>query len=101
MALAEQLDAWKPKRWGAAHGATDVEWGNKGHNGFMTDDDPAREQQLRELAEKLQFTVAKKGSLFTLERTADVSAPVRHEGLTLSDAEEVLNTWKLRGPHGG
>ena len=26
---------------------------------------------------------------------------VRHESLTLDEAEEVLNTWKLRGFHGG
>jgi len=27
--------------------------------------------------------------------------PVRHEGLTLDEVEEILNTWKLHGLHGG
>jgi hypothetical protein len=30
-----------------------------------------------------------------------VSQPVRHDNLTLEEVEETLNTWKLRGPHGG
>lgn len=60
-----------------------------------------RETDLRELAEKLLFRVDKAGGHFTLVRTADVSRPVRHEGLTMSQAEEVLRTWKLRGLGGG
>jgi hypothetical protein len=36
---------------------------------------------------------------FSLYREADVSQPVRHDGLTLDEAEEILNTWKLRGFH--
>jgi hypothetical protein len=60
-----------------------------------------REQHLRHLAEQLLFEVEEKGGRYTLTRTADVSKPVRHEGLMLEQAEEVLNTWKLRGDHGG
>jgi hypothetical protein len=26
---------------------------------------------------------------------------VRHDGLSLDEVEDILNTWKLRGPHGG
>jgi hypothetical protein len=64
--------------------------------------DPAnREKALRHLADQLLFSVEKQGDRFTLTRTADVSRPVRHAGLTLEDAEELLNTWKLRGAHGG
>jgi hypothetical protein len=63
-----------------------------------TDD---REAALRLLAEQLLFTVEKQGDRFTLTRTADVSRPVRHAGLTLDQAEELLKTWKLRGAHGG
>jgi hypothetical protein len=37
----------------------------------------------------------------TAFRDLDVEKPVRREGLTLDEVEEVLNTWKLRGPHGG
>jgi hypothetical protein len=60
-----------------------------------------REQQLRHLADMLFFAVEKQAGRFMLTRTADVSKPVRREGLTLEQAEEFLNTWKLRGPHGG
>jgi hypothetical protein len=63
--------------------------------------DSDREKRLRELASKLFFTLSKKGSRFRLCREADVSQPVRHEGLTLDEVEETLNTWKLRGFHGG
>jgi hypothetical protein len=60
-----------------------------------------REAHLRALADKLEFRVEKVGSRFTLTRTADVSEPVRHEALTMEQAEELLDTWKLRGLHGG
>ncbi len=60
-----------------------------------------RERHVRTLADKLLFTVEKSGDRFTLSRTADVSRPVRHERLTLSEAEELLGTWKLRGLQGG
>lgn len=56
-----------------------------------------REANLRKLAEKLQFAVEKNGRRFTLTRTADVSEPVSEKGLTLAEAEEILQTWKLRG----
>ena len=60
-----------------------------------------REQHLRRLADMLFFNVEKQGERFTLTRTRDVSKPVKAEGLTLQQAEEFLNTWKLRGAHGG
>jgi len=60
-----------------------------------------REAHLRALADKLLFTVEKAGDRFSLSRTADVSRPVRREGLTLEQAEELLGTWKLRGLQGG
>ena len=60
-----------------------------------------REVHLRALAERLEFTVGKDGDRFTLTRTTDVSRPVREEALTLGQAEDLLNEWKLRGPHGG
>ena len=56
-----------------------------------------REANLRKLAERLQFAVEKNGRRFTLARTADVSEPVSEKGLTLAEAEEILQTWKLRG----
>jgi hypothetical protein len=64
-------------------------------------DTSEREQHLRALADKLLFTVEKSGAHFTLSRTIDVPDPVRGEGLTLEQAEELLTTWKLRGLQGG
>ena len=63
--------------------------------------DPISEANLRGLAARLQFTVEQRGDRFTLTRTADVSQPVVAEGLTLSEAEELLERWKLRGLGGG
>jgi hypothetical protein len=60
-----------------------------------------REQHLQALADKLLFTVEKSGARFTLLRTADVPRPVRREGMSLEQAEELLATWKLRGLQGG
>jgi hypothetical protein len=60
-----------------------------------------REAEMRELAEKLEFKVDKTGPGFTLTRTIDLSRPERAENLTLSQAEELLATWKLRGLGGG
>ena len=60
-----------------------------------------REAHLGKLAGQLLFTVKKKGERFTLTRTADVEQEVRKEDLTLAEAEAFLETWKLRGPHGG
>jgi hypothetical protein len=61
--------------------------------------DSSSEAYLRRLAERLQFKVEQHGDRFTL--TADVSRPVVEEGLTLSQAEELLGRWKLRGLGGG
>ncbi len=60
-----------------------------------------REAHLQELADKLEFHLERNGAMFTLTRTADVSRPVRHEGLSIEQAEELLSTWKLRGLQGG
>jgi hypothetical protein len=56
-----------------------------------------REALMRTLASRLEFAVEKVGVRFTLLRTADVVPPVREERLTLNQAEELLQTWKLRG----
>jgi hypothetical protein len=60
-----------------------------------------REQHLFELAGKLMFDVKKDGERFSLRRTADTDQPVHQDGLSIEEAEEVLNIWKLRGFHGG
>lgn len=60
-----------------------------------------RETHLRMLAGQLFFVVEKTGQRFTLKRTTDVSKPVSEQGLTLTEAEQLLQRWKLRGFHGG
>ena len=60
-----------------------------------------REQTMRALAEELQFRVEKSGDRFALTRTAELSRPEREENLTLAEAEDLLETWKLRGLGGG
>lgn len=64
-------------------------------------DQQDRERAMQALAGQLLFHVEKHGSRYSLCRDVDVSAPVRRDGLTLEEAEELLNTWKLRGFHGG
>jgi hypothetical protein len=56
---------------------------------------------MRTLARQLLFEVEGEGGRFTLIRTADVPTAVREERLMLSEVEDLLETWKLRGPHGG
>jgi hypothetical protein len=63
--------------------------------------DPDRERHLHELARRLLFRLEQVGPRYRLTRETDVEAPVRHENLTIEDVAEVLETWKLRGPHGG
>lgn len=60
-----------------------------------------REAHLYALADGLLFNVERSGERFTLVRTVDVSKPVRHERLTIDEAEELLGNWKLRGLGGG
>ena len=67
----------------------------------MSTQDSDRERRLRALASRLLFKLEKEGTRFTLMRDVDVPAPVRHENLTADEVEDVLETWKLRGPHGG
>jgi hypothetical protein len=67
----------------------------------MQENEPDREARLRELASKLFFTLESRDARFVLYRDTDVSKPVRHECFTLDEVEDILTTWKLRGPHGG
>ena len=67
----------------------------------MAESEADREARLRELAVKLSFRLDKQGLRFALYRDVDVSQPVSRDGLTIDEVEDLLNTWKLRGPHGG
>jgi hypothetical protein len=64
----------------------------------MQENEADRERRLRELAAKLLFNFERRGARFSLY---SVPKPVRHDDLTLDEVEDILNTWKLRGPHGG
>jgi len=59
-----------------------------------------REGRMRDLAQQLMFRVEKTNKRYTLIRTADVSRPVNEKDLTLTEAEDLLETWKLRGQGG-
>ena len=67
----------------------------------MNDPNFDREHALKELAAQLMFDVQKNGSRFSLHRDAGLSEPFQRDNLTLEEAEDILNTWKLRGFHGG
>ena len=67
----------------------------------MDTDKVERERRLHELATRLLFTLENRGARFILARDVDVPEPVGHENLTLEEVEDILNTWKLRGPYGG
>ena len=53
------------------------------------------------LSSKPEAVWRKTGQRFTLKRTTDVPKPVCEKGLTLTEAEQLLQRWKLRGFHGG
>jgi hypothetical protein len=58
-----------------------------------------REDAARDLAKRLFFAMQKAGEGYSLRRCVEVD--VRHDNLTLDEVESILETWKLRGPHGG
>jgi hypothetical protein len=64
-------------------------------------DQTDRERAADELAAQLLFKLEKRGSRYSLYRDADVKSPVRHDNLALEEVEELLETWKMRGFHGG
>ena len=58
-----------------------------------------REEAARDLAKRLFFEVEKREDRYFVRRNVSVS--VQHDNLTLEELEGLLETWKLRGPHGG
>jgi hypothetical protein len=61
--------------------------------------DTDRERAANELAERLFFALEKHGDRFTLQRK--IGDHARRDNLTLDEVEQVLERWKLEGPHGG
>ena len=65
----------------------------------MQDADTERERAAYDLAERLFFDLEKQGDLFSLRRK--IGDHARRDNLTISEVEQVLERWKLEGPHGG
>jgi hypothetical protein len=65
----------------------------------MQDADTDRERAAYDLAERLFFDLEKRGSRFSLRRK--IGDHARRDDLTLEEVEQVLERWKLEGPHGG
>jgi len=67
----------------------------------MSSIESARVRAAAELASQLFFRLERRRFRFTLEREVDVPEPVRHENLTIDEVEQLLETLKMRGFHGG
>jgi hypothetical protein len=67
----------------------------------MHQDLASRERKAKRLAKKMYFKLTRQGDRYSLCRTVGLSGPARRENLTLDEVEEELETWKLRGYHGG
>ena len=61
----------------------------------------SRERKVKRLSKSMYFKLTRQGDRYSLCRTVGLSGPARRENLTLDEVEEELETWKLRGPHGG
>jgi hypothetical protein len=66
----------------------------------------SRERKVKRLAKSMYFKLTRQkltrqGDRYSLCRTVGLSGPARRENLTLDEVEEELETWKLRGYHGG
>ena len=63
--------------------------------GFESD----RERAAKDLAERLFFELKKHDGRYSLRRK--IGDHARRENLTIDEVEQVLERWKLEGPHGG
>ena len=63
----------------------------------MEKSEERREADLRELADRLQFSVTRSGDRFTLIRTADVSRPVQEVDLSLSGCRKFAGDLEITG----
>jgi hypothetical protein len=58
-----------------------------------------RERAAFNLAKRLFFKLEKKGDRYSLRRKVGEFAP--QDDLNLQEVEQILERWKLQGPHGG
>ena len=61
--------------------------------------DSERERAAFDLAERLFFKLEKQGDRYSLRRDVGEFAP--QSNLGLDEVEQLLERWKLQGPHGG
>jgi len=61
--------------------------------------DTDRERAACDLAARLFFELKKNDNRFSLQRK--IGDHMRRDNLTLDEVEQVLERWKLEGPHGG
>lgn len=57
------------------------------------------ERAANDLAERLFFELEKHDDRYSLRRK--IGDHARRENLTINEVEQVLERWKLEGPHGG
>lgn len=65
----------------------------------MQDFETDRERAAYDLAERMFFKLEKHGDRFSLRRKTGGFAP--QDSLTIEEVEQMLELWKLEGPHGG
>ena len=65
----------------------------------MKDFESDRERAAKDLAERLFFELKKHDGRYSLRRK--IGDYARRENLTIDEVEQVLERWKLEGPHGG
>ena len=65
----------------------------------METDTANRERAALDLAERLFFQLKKDGDRYSLRREVGEFAP--QQDLSLDEVEQILELWKLQGPHGG
>lgn len=65
----------------------------------MQDFASGRERAAANLAERMFFKLEKHGDRFSLSRTIGGFNPKKN--LTIEEVEQLLELWKLQGPHGG
>jgi hypothetical protein len=65
----------------------------------MQDFGTGRERAAHDLAERMFFKLEKNGDRFSLCRK--IGGFTQQDNLTIDEVEQLLERWKLQGPHGG
>jgi hypothetical protein len=65
----------------------------------MESENAQRERAAIDLAERLFFKLERSGERYSLRREVGEFTP--RTNLSLDEVEQILERWKLQGPHGG